>query len=286
MNCSESLDRISAALDGELNPEQRRALDEHLNHCPKCSALFESLAAQSAAMRSLDCQMPADLTGQIMRSLPSQDAPKKSTVLQWKRWVSLAACFIAVVAIAAALPYGLSSSKMSVMNGAAAPEAPREAAMPEMVSYGSSESEAPACDEPGANTESTKSYDCAFIGKVHNIRVPYNSDTAYPVIRVLNSMNALTDYVSQISEVASGDLNQLLDTYDDAFFDSLHLLTILVEETSGSNRVELVEVSPDYITLKRFVPEVYTDDMAAWLMVVEVDSAFAASDHLTISYLE
>jgi hypothetical protein len=111
------LEQISAALDGELSPPERRALDAHLAACPHCARLFESLARQSEVLRALDVPAPDGLADSILSRLPPQ-MPARSPR---RRWAGLAVCaaLLLVVGIPAALTRlpGLGSG------GSAAPEA-------------------------------------------------------------------------------------------------------------------------------------------------------------------
>ncbi|MDY0162148.1 zf-HC2 domain-containing protein [Desulfobotulus sp.] len=42
-HCLALFDRFSAYVDGELQGEERRALEEHLQHCPKCRVCLATL---------------------------------------------------------------------------------------------------------------------------------------------------------------------------------------------------------------------------------------------------
>lgn len=102
MDCDKYLELMSAALDGELSAEERRELDSHLAVCPDCAQLYQNLSGQTAVMRELDCEVPADLKERIMSNLPKQEQPaKQGKVIHWKRWapVAAAACLALVVAL-------------------------------------------------------------------------------------------------------------------------------------------------------------------------------------------
>ena len=128
MDCDKYLELMSAALDGELTAEEHRELDSHLAVCPECAQLYQNLSGQTAALRELDCEVPADLKQRIMDNLPAQEkaepkikpvrwTPKTGRVIHWKRWapVAAAACLALVVAL---VPKGGMS-----MNSAEAPQA-------------------------------------------------------------------------------------------------------------------------------------------------------------------
>ena len=101
--CDETLELISAALDGALSDRDRAELDEHLSQCPACSALFEELRElhdQTAALE--DVSAPAGFTGRVMDAIaadPAQERPenvipfpaKKRSRAPWKGWAATAA---------------------------------------------------------------------------------------------------------------------------------------------------------------------------------------------------
>lgn len=70
MEHEQYIELMSAALDGEITPAERQALEAHLAVCPECAALWEDLRAQSAALRSLDCEVPEGLKARILAELP------------------------------------------------------------------------------------------------------------------------------------------------------------------------------------------------------------------------
>lgn len=133
MDCDKYLELMSAALDGELSAEERRELDSHLAVCPDCAQLYRNLSGQTAALRELDCEVPADLKERIMNNLPQQEQPaKQGKVIHWKRWapVAAAACLALVVAL---VPKGGMMANKASAPDAYAPtaDAPRSPASPE-----------------------------------------------------------------------------------------------------------------------------------------------------------
>lgn len=110
-SCEETLDLISAALDGPLSDGDQAALDEHLSRCPACSALFEELRALRSAVSELeDVPAPAGFAGRVMDAIaagPAQERPDsvipfpaKKKRVPWKGWAATAAV-VAVVALGA-----------------------------------------------------------------------------------------------------------------------------------------------------------------------------------------
>ena len=91
------LEDMSAALDGELSPERRQALEAHLARCPQCAALFDTLSRQSQALRELDCTPPQGLEEKILSNLPAR------RVIHWRRWGALAACLALTAVLAGSI---------------------------------------------------------------------------------------------------------------------------------------------------------------------------------------
>jgi len=99
MTCEEALERISAALDGELGAHERRELDAHLNQCPACAALFDELAGHSRLLRELECEVPEDLSVRILARLPRWRAGPRF----WRRAGAAAGCLALALCLGAAL---------------------------------------------------------------------------------------------------------------------------------------------------------------------------------------
>ena len=278
MDCDRYLELMSAALDGELSAGERRELDSHLAVCPECAALFEQLSGQSAALRELDCQLPAGLRERILAGLPPQEAPvKKGKVIHWKRWASLAACLVLVTVVGVLGPWNMRM-------GSAAPNsaAPNLAAVPD--SYvGSDSSDQYRAGEPAEpNWEGLPA--CPFTNDRY-IRVTWGSTPAAPAALILGSTVELADYLALFPD---DDLSDLSEAYGDGFFAEGRLLAVVAEAGSGSVRFELDPngLTPDSVTLLVDTPEVGTCDMAAWLILVEVDSSFDGGTALEVLFSE
>jgi anti-sigma factor RsiW len=93
-------DRLSEYLDGELAPDERIALEAHLDGCPECREVLEELRAVVATARGLPGLPPArDLwpevaarTGGVLPLRPRATRPGPS----WVRLAAAAALFAAV----------------------------------------------------------------------------------------------------------------------------------------------------------------------------------------------
>lgn len=120
------------------------------------------------------------------------------------------------------------------------------------------------------------------------IRTNGHQDGAkFPEVVIIKSAKELNDYYNAnkdifdlerkdkvYSDTTIGFLDAC-DQYDEAFFEKNHLIFVLLEEGSGSVRHEVrgVEQTVDQkigISIDRKIPEVGTDDMAQWHIVLEL----------------
>ena len=115
------------------------------------------------------------------------------------------------------------------------------------------------------------------------LRVCYGRTPQAPGAQILGSADSLAEFLAQFPE---DDLSQVSAAYGEDFFENGRLLAIVVEEGSGSVRHELAPqgLERDRVTVLRRVPEVGTCDMAAWLILAEVDSSFRDGDALNIVF--
>lgn len=115
-SCDEILDWISAALDGQLNADEQAALEEHLAHCPACSALYDDLRTLQAATVDIEeIPAPTGFAAAVMNAIstdPTQEQtdnvipitqPQKAR-MPWKRWAASAAAVAIIVVGATTLP--------------------------------------------------------------------------------------------------------------------------------------------------------------------------------------
>lgn len=62
MTCDKIEDLLAAYADGELGPDERAAVERHLDACPDCAALLASLRTADASLsRFPEVEPPADL---------------------------------------------------------------------------------------------------------------------------------------------------------------------------------------------------------------------------------
>lgn len=116
----------------------------------------------------------------------------------------------------------------------------------------------------------------------------YNEGVAYPVVTVIRTVKELNEYYNAnkdkyylerqhnvYSDTTIGFLDAC-DKYDDNFFSEKALILILLEEGSGSVRHTVRQVSATgntvCVEIDSHVPETFTDDMAEWHIIIEVDN--------------
>ena len=262
------IERMSAALDGELSAAERRELDAHLAECPRCAALFRELAEQSAALRSLECEAPEGLRDRIMAGLPGREGAAPLRRPDRRRWAGIAACAALVIAIGgAAALHGLGTSDGPDPRGAYA--APSGEPMT-------------IAETPGGLSLETPDQALAFTHSLY-LRVTYGATPEAPSARIIGGADALADFLERFPE---DDLSALAGAYGDSFFEEERLLAVVLEEPSGSIRHEL---DPEGLTLERVtvlreVPEAATDDMAAWLILAEVGPEFEGDSALEVVF--
>ena len=115
----------------------------------------------------------------------------------------------------------------------------------------------------------------------------YSEGVLYPSVRIIDSLQELKDYYNTWHEVFDLERKEKVysdttigfldacDQYDETFFEKNYLIFVLLEEGSGSIRHEVrsVQQTADKkisISIDRKVPEVGTDDMAEWHIILEL----------------
>jgi len=311
MSCEKYTELMSAALDGVCTAEERRELDSHLAVCPECAALFNILSANAKAARDLDCEVPADLKSRIMSSLPAQEQPaKQGKVIHWKRWipVAAAACLILVVSLIPGSIGGLSKDAMNESAPGAAPAASTSIEKPDYSRDGDAYGIHDTAEEPEANAESYGGAtpaepvpSCEPANPGYTLSNPQAIRVSYgfrpnPGAVVVDSTEGLEAYLDGFRSLmwdAEGkpipiliaELEALKQTYTADYFRTHRLLCVVVLSGSSSNRFELHSLTRDTVTVLSHISEVSTSDMAAWLLVAEVDTTFNAGDTLEVDII-
>ena len=75
MTCPEIQDRLSAYLDGELAPEVRLQVAEHIQTCAACRAELSLLERLEEALGALKAPVPIDLTDLVLARLKPPRRP-------------------------------------------------------------------------------------------------------------------------------------------------------------------------------------------------------------------
>jgi hypothetical protein len=302
MKCEKALELMSAALDGELTPAERNALDAHLADCPHCAALYEELSGQSRLLRELDCDVPEDLSQRILSQLPQQTAApaeKRRPVVRWKKWGVLAACAALVLWAGLTMPSHLrmgssgSSGSAAPADAASGDTADENGGSLEEYSGGTDGTDqttgdspndtapAPAAIDPGEDLGADGSAKAASLSAVY-LPVTWTEDED-PAAQLIASAD---DLAALLAQYPDDDLLDAASQYDSAFFERAQLIAVTLTEPSGSisHTAEAVRLTDSgyEVVICRTVPEVCTDDMAAWLILIETDLGIGPSDEISV----
>lgn len=116
----------------------------------------------------------------------------------------------------------------------------------------------------------------------------YHEGAEYPFVKIIHSVEELNAYYHAnkdkydlerhekvYSDTTIGFLDAC-DKYDETYFEKQKLIIVFLEEGSGSvrHKVESVIMGTDdicYIDIDTIVPEVGTDDMAQWHILIELE---------------
>lgn len=126
-----------------------------------------------------------------------------------------------------------------------------------------------------------------------------DENRSYPFYEIIRSREELNRYYEEHKEMydlerrenvyADSSIGFLdaCDRYDDAFFARRDLIILVLEEGSGSVRHEIQGVRPYYdnswlLTGRRIVPEIGTDDMAQWHILIEIDKNLIGEDETIV----
>lgn len=96
MGCEYYRELISAEADGEVTEAERAALRTHLAACEDCRRYAAALQAISEGLAE-EAEAPAHFAESVMAKLPA----KKKNVIPLRRWGSLAAAAVLVIALSA-----------------------------------------------------------------------------------------------------------------------------------------------------------------------------------------
>ena len=126
-------------------------------------------------------------------------------------------------------------------------------------------------------------------------------DYDFPQTRVIPTADYLNDYYEENKEIfnlekrehsgASMGFLDVCERYDAAFFEENYLVFVILEEGSGSVSHEVSQVlytgyDQLSISVDRLVPEVGTDDMAAWHMILEIPRQYSVTEIDVLLYVD
>jgi hypothetical protein len=104
MDCTEVKELLSAYHDGELGPDDRSAVAEHLRVCHDCAGELEGFRCLSALAEGLvHPDPPQELWPRIKQQLAGEEiaSTKHSTLWDWQRWARRPALHFGLAAVAA-----------------------------------------------------------------------------------------------------------------------------------------------------------------------------------------
>lgn len=127
----------------------------------------------------------------------------------------------------------------------------------------------------------------------------YHEGIAYPVVRIIRSVNELKSYYNEYQEMYSLERREnpasdftigfldACDKYTAAYFENQILVMVILEEGSGSTRhtVESVGTVEQelVICIDTIVPETGTCDMAEWHILIELESGVDVEDESAVT---
>ena len=121
----------------------------------------------------------------------------------------------------------------------------------------------------------------------------YSDGAVYPKKKLITSRAELDSYIEANKDtynLTSGwtgsNFMGAVSGYDDNWFSSHQLLVVVLEEGSGSINHTVAEVNGLGVTIQREIPEVGTDDMAEWHILIEVDKDVYVHSDFRISTYE
>jgi len=104
MNCEQARDILSEYIDGELAPELRRDLEQHVAECARCRAALDTLRRTAEAVRDLPkVPAPRGLSKTILTTIGATAPAVRARTRRWMlaaNAVAFAACALLAVAIA------------------------------------------------------------------------------------------------------------------------------------------------------------------------------------------
>ena len=102
-HCEEYLELISAAIDGQISPQARQTLNQHLAQCPGCRALYAAMAEDRAALNAVgESEPPEGFARAVMERVKAE--PRTGVIPLFRRprvkkLLTTAACALLCVGV-------------------------------------------------------------------------------------------------------------------------------------------------------------------------------------------
>ena len=112
--CQEYEALISAAVDGEVTEEERRALMEHLSRCESCREAYTQSLLLHEAFDQWEEEAPQGLAEAVMEQVRREPRQKKTSRSR-RRWISLAAAAACLVLIVVGFQVGNTMKPAAVL---------------------------------------------------------------------------------------------------------------------------------------------------------------------------
>ena len=285
-SCEYYIELISAGLDGQLTEEQELELANHLVNCPACREIgVQLVAAHTAFTQMEEIPAPEGFSEGVMNRIRAEEAKKPKAVPlfrrpQFRAVAGLAACAVLCVGLfRGGLGGGMASENAT---GAMAPSAatsmataePRDTAQYSLSDTTGADTECQAPEAPAASEPAMKlNYEAR---NVQYIRIAW--DEPQGGARVVSSAGELAQLLDEVELIDPADTA----AYRADYFQNGQLVAVVLGEPSGSIRHELLNVDAESVVVRRMVPEAGTCDMAAWLILAEVDAVFDQGSQLVL----
>ncbi len=289
MNCEDYIERISAALDGELSPQEQAELDAHLAVCPECRRLRDELAALDRSLADCVAQVPEGFSRRVMDAVAAEAgaAPKKCARVKWKPMAAAAAVLV-VVLLGTGRWISTSRSGGDAMAGGADETQPMAISESgESISNGNSDGELNGAlrvsdgipenslDSSGAQPAS------GFYSNERYLKVtPEDAAETEPDARIIGSADTLNALLARYPD---DDLSQISQAYGPDFFQDRQLLAVTVEEEAGAAyRIVDQGGEEDQVVLERKESEEKTGEKTQWLILAEVPAEYTDGQEIEV----
>lgn len=279
MSCERYLDLISARMDGELTLLEQSQLSAHLRECPKCRAIAEDLEEIHSSFSQIgSIPAPDALEFRVMEQIREEQKTQRIAARQRRRTIrqlaGLAACLVLCVGVFQLNLFGKGNTGRTNLTDETL--TPAAVGAKELVQSAYAVGSADTAASPPAQSDPSH---YAFCNDRY-IRVSTQSTAVVPSARILGSAQSLNEFLALFPDT----LSDVSKKYTEDYFKTSRLLAVVLEEPSGSIRHQLAPqgLMSDSVTVIRQVPEVGTCDMAAWLILAEVDSMFEDGQSLKV----